>query len=220
MKVYDYSFRELDRKWAGIVSEKACKKIAKKIKKKYLQSPIFGYFYIDKENGLSFRVVGNIERDGRNKLYLDDEFILNNEIDLDYEFISKYDIEILSDKVVNNLDGANILENKLDINYKNVNDFLETRKMEELDPFRNEQFPDDIQVLLNNKNDDPDELLWARIEGIMDVKPDVLICRLLTASYYNKDYELDAMIGVKFFKEEEQLRIVGTLKRREKNKEG
>lgn len=86
----------------------------------------------------------------------------------------------------------------------------------DLDPFRNEQFPDDIQVLLVNKGDSPDELLWVRIEGIMDVKPDVLICKLLSASYYNEEYVEEGMVGVKYFKEDENIKIVGMLKKREK----
>lgn len=216
MKVCEFSFRELDRKWIGIESKKFCKKLAKKIKMKKLLCPIFGYFYIDKENGLSLRVLGNIERDGRNKLYLDDSFIFENELVVDYDFISKFEITILDEEVVKNIEGSTVIENKLDIYYKNVNNFLDTRDMEELDPFRNESFPDDIQVLLKNKDDAPDELLWARIEGIMDVKPDVLICKLLSASYYNEDYVEDMMVGVKYFEEEEILKIVGMLKRREK----
>lgn len=216
MKVCDFSFRELDRKWVGIENKKFCKKIAKKIKMKKLKCPIFGCFYIDKEYGLSLRVVGNIEKDGRNKLYLNEDLLIDNELVVDYEFISKFDIELLDEDVVDVLDGSNVLKNKLDEHYKNINNFLDTRKREELDPFRNEQFPDDVQVLLINKGDDPDELLWVRIEGIMDVKPDVLICKLLSASYYNEDYVEGMMVGVKYFEEDESLRIVGMLKRREK----
>ncbi len=217
MKVCDFSFRELDRKWVGFENRKACKKIAKKIKMKKLQCPIFGYFYIDTDNGLSLRIVGNIERDGRNKLYLDEALILDKELVLNYEFVEKMDVQILKDDVVENLDGANVLENKIESYYKNINNFLDTRNMQELDPFRNEESPDDVQVLLINKDDTPNELLWVRIEGIMDVKPDVLICKLLTGSYYNEEYVEDAMVGVKYFQEEEQLKIVGMLKRRSKN---
>ena len=216
MKVSDLSFRDLDRKWVAFENKKACRKIAKKIKAKKLQAPIFGYFYIDKENGLSLRVVGNIERDGRNKLYLDEDYILNKEAIVDYDFVMDKDVKILSDKVVANLDGASLLESKIDVNYKDINNFLETRNKEELDAFRNEQFPDDVQVLLVNEDDVPDELLWARIEGIMDIKPDVLICRLLTSAYHNEEYQEDVMVGVKYFEEDEQLRIVGLLKRRAK----
>lgn len=216
MRVCDYSFRDLDRKWIGIENKKFCKKIAKKIKMRKLLCPIFGYFYIDKEYGLSLRIVGNIEKDGRNKLYLDEELLFDNDLVLEYDFISKFEVELLDEEVVKVIEGSYVLENKLDFHYKNVNNFLDARNLVDLDPFRNEQFPDDIQVLLVNKGDDPDELLWARIEGIMDVKPDVLICKLLGASYYNEEYVEDVMVGVKYFKDEETLRIVGLLKRREK----
>jgi len=216
VKVCDYSFRELDRKWVGIENKKYCKKIAKKMKIKGLIAPIFGYFYIDKEYGLSLRIVGNIEKDGRNKLYLDEVLLFDNDLVIDYEFVSKFDIEILDDEVVSMIEGSSVLENKLDINYKNINNFLNTRDWIDIDPFRNDVFPDDVQVLLINKGDNPDELLWARIEGIMDVKPDVLICRLLSESYYNEEYLEDVMVGVKYFKDEESLKIVGLLKKREK----
>ena len=216
MRVCDVSFRDLDRKWIGIENKKFCKKIAKKIKMKALKCPIFGYFYIDKEMGMSLRIIGNIEKDGRNKLYLDEEMIIDNDLVVDYDFVSKFEVEVIDDEVARVIEGSNILENKLKEHYKNINNFLDTRERVELDPFRNEQFPDDIQVLLVNKGDDPDELLWARIEGIMDVKPDVLICKLLSDSYYNEDYVEETMIGVKYFEDEESLKIVGLLKRREK----
>lgn len=216
MKVCEFSFRDLDKKWIGIESKKYCKKIAKKIKMRKLLCPIFGYFYIDKENGLSLRVLGNIERDGRNKLYLDNDFILENELIVDYDFVKNMDVEILDDEVVKNIEGSIILENKLDIHYKNINNFLDTRNIEELDQFRNEAFVDDVQVLLKNKGDAPDELLWARIEGIMDVKPDVLICKLLSSSYYNEEYVEDVMVGIKYFSDDDTLRVVGMLKKREK----
>ena len=216
MKVCDFSFRDLDRKWIGIENKKFCKKLAKKIKMRKLLCPIFGYFYIDKENGMSLRVLGNIERDGRNKLYLDEDLLLDEELVVDYEFVSKFEIEIINNDVIDSVEGVSVLENKLGIHYKNINNFLDTRNMEELDPFRNDAFPDDIQVVLRNKGENPDELLWARIEGIMDVKPDVLICKLLGGSYYDEEYCEDAMVGVKYFKDDESLKIVGMLKRREK----
>ena len=216
MRVSDYSFRELDKRWVGIEGKKYCKKIGKKLRIKNLARPVFGYFYIDKEFGLSLRIVGNIEKDGRNKLYFDEEFLFDSDLVLDYDFVSKFEIELLNEEVVEVIEGSYVLENKLDIHYKNVNNFLDTRNLEELDPFRSTQFPDDVQVLLVNKGENPDELLWARIEGIMDVKPDVLICKLLGASYYNEDYVEDAMVGVKYFKDEESLKIVGMLRRREK----
>ena len=216
MRVSDYSFRELDKRWVGIENKKFCKKIGKKLRLKNLVRPVFGCFYIDKEYGLSLRIVGNIERDGRNKLYLDEELLFDNDLVLDYDFVSKFEIELLEEEIVKVIEGSYVLENKLDIHYKNVNNFLETRNWMDLDSFRNEQFPDDIQVLLINKGDNPDELLWARIEGIMDVKPDVLICKLLGASYYNSEYVEDVMVGVKYFKDDDNLKIVGLLKRREK----
>ena len=216
MKVCEFSFRELDRKWIGIENKKFCKKIAKKIKMRKLVCPIFGYFYIDKENGLLLRVLGNIEKDGRNKLYLDNDLIFDEEKVVDYEFVSKFEIELLDEDVVKCIEGSTVIENKLDVHYKNINNFLDTRNMEELDSFRNDAFVDDVQVLLKNKGEDPDELLWARIEGIMDVKPDVLICKLLSGSYYNEEYSEDVMVGVKFFNDDESLKIVGLLKRREK----
>ena len=216
MKVCEFSFRELDRKWVGIENKKFCKKIAKKIKMRKLICPIFGYFYIDKECGLLLRVLGNIEKDGRNKLYLDNELIFDEEKVVDYEFVSKFEVELLDDEVVKCIEGSTVIENKLDVHYKNINNFLDTRNMEELDLFRNDVFVDDVQVLLRNKGEDPDELLWARIEGIMDVKPDVLICKLLSSSYYNEEYSEDVMVGIKYFAEDESLKIVGLLKRREK----
>jgi len=216
MKVCEYSFRDLDREWVGIDDKKICKKIGRKIKMRKLQIPIFGYFYIDKEDGLSLRIVGNIEKDGRNKLYLDENMILNKELVLNYPFLEKVNVTILNDDVVKNMDGANLLENKIDSNYKDINNFLMTRDNRDIDKFRNDVHPDDVQVLLINHKDVSDELLWARIEGIMDTRKDVFICKLITPSYYNSDYQSGTMIGVKYFVDEDRLKVVGLLKKREK----
>ena len=123
MKVCEFSFRELDRKWVGIENKKFCKKIAKKIKMRKLVCPIFGYFYIDKECGLLLRVLGNIEKDGRNKLYLDNELIFDEEKVVDYEFVSKFEVELLDDEVVKCIEGSTVIENKLDVHYKNINNY-------------------------------------------------------------------------------------------------
>ena len=50
----------------------------------------------------------------------------------------------------------------------------------------------------------------------MDVKPDVLICKLISCSYYDEEYVEDVMVGVKYFKDDDSLKIVELLKRREK----
>ena len=110
MKGCEFSFRELDRKWIGIENKKFCKKIAKKIKMRKLVCPIFGYFYIDKENGLLLRVLGNIEKDGRNKLYLDNDLIFDEEKVVDYEFVSKFEIELLDEDVVKCIEGSTVIE--------------------------------------------------------------------------------------------------------------
>ena len=75
MKITEAKIHEIDRKWVGIENKKTIKKIGKKFKYKGFISPLFGYIYVDKEYGLSLRIVGNIERDGKNKLYINEDFL-------------------------------------------------------------------------------------------------------------------------------------------------
>ncbi len=218
MLVGNCTFRELDQRWVAIENKRMVKKLAKKLKHKEWIPPLFGYFYIDREEGLSLRVMGNVEKDGYNKLYLSDYF-RENEIVVSVEVIEKFNVEFIDSDVVNKINGTKEIEEDLAFNYESELNLLKTREIEEIDPFRNETFPDDVQVLLESNDDDPDELLWARIEGIM--KKDVLICHLLTESYYNEQYKEDTMVGVRYFEEskdeEECLKIVGLIKRKEKS---
>ena len=41
------------------------------------------------------------------------------------DFISKFEVELLDEEVVKVIEGSYVLENKLDIHYKNVNNFLD-----------------------------------------------------------------------------------------------
>ena len=46
MRVSDYSFRELDKRWVGIEGKKYCKKIGKKLRIKNLARPVLLWIFL------------------------------------------------------------------------------------------------------------------------------------------------------------------------------
>lgn len=218
MKINGVLFRDFDRRWVGIENKKNCKKIAKKLKRKKLISPIFGYFFIDKDNGISLKIVGNFEKDNKNKIYINEDY-LEDELVIDYEFMQKInlDVELIDEEIIKHIEGANIISNKIDSEYRNINNFLETRNFKYLDKFRDERYPDDVETILENKEQEIDEYLYVTIEGIMDKRPDLLIARLNDSSEYNKDYIEGDYVAVKYYEDEDKLKIYGHLKRREED---
>lgn len=220
MKITEAKIHEIDRKWVGIENKKTIKKIGKKFKYKGFISPLFGYIYVDKEYGLSLRIVGNIERDGKNKLYINEDF-LNDELDMSYELMTKLDLDItiLSEDVVNHIEGSKIVENKLEDNYKNINNFLSTRELEYLDPFRDKKYPDDIEIIYTDKETEETENLWVTIEGIHDRYPELLICRLDDNSNLKPNLVEGDYVAVKYDEETDTCIFVSELKRREKEPE-
>ncbi|MBR4261743.1 MAG: hypothetical protein IKQ35_00070 [Bacilli bacterium] len=216
MKVNGELFRDFDRRWVGIENRKSCKKIAKKLKRKELISPIFGYLFIDKEEGISLRIVGNFERDYKYRIFINEDF-LEDDLIIDYEFMKKIklDVEIIDEEIIKNVEGTNIISNKIDSEYKNINNFLSTREFVYLDKFRDERYPDDIEAVLENKEQEVDEYLYVTIEGIMDKRPDLLIAKLDDSSEYNEDYKEGDYVAIKYYEDEDLVKIYGHLKRRE-----
>ena len=216
MRIRGELFRDFDRRWVGIENKKICKKIAKKLKRKHLISPIFGYIFIDKENGISLRIVGNFERDYKYRIFIDEDY-LEDDLVIDYDFMQKIklDVEIIDENVIENVEGTNIISNKIDSEYKNINNFLSTRDYKYLDKFRDERYPDDIEAVLENKEQEVDEYLYVTIEGIMDKRPDLLIAKLDDSSEYNENYKEGDYVAVKYYEDEDIVKIYGQLKRRE-----
>ena len=126
-------------------------------------------------------------------------------------------VELIDEEIIKHIEGANIISNKIDSEYRNINNFLETRNFKYLDKFRDERYPDDVETILENKEQEIDEYLYVTIEGIMDKRPDLLIARLNDSSEYNKDYIEGDYVAVKYYEDEDKLKIYGHLKRREED---
>lgn len=215
MLVSNFSFRELDKKWVLITKKKWIKKLVRKLKIKKTLDPIIAYFYIDKEDGFCLKVIGNIFRDDKDNLSLEEDYIYEDK-KLNYSDLQKLEIQILDNMITNYIKGIKAVESSSGIILNDKFKLKETRVMTNIDEFRNNAFPDDVEVSLKDK-DDNEEFLWAKIEGVM--REDLLICRLLTASETDKDYELDTLVGVKYRKEndEAKLEIKGLLKPKDRN---
>lgn len=212
--IKNLGFRELENKWVFFDDKKSLKKLIKMTKLKNIEGPLIGYFYIDQDSGLTLKILGPVLKDYKDNLYLD-EFYLKENIILNYGDILNLKLKFLEEAITDNINGLRQIEISLkttDDKYK----LQEARIMTDIDEFRNEAYPDDVQVVLNinSKKDDEVEILWAKIIGI---EPnDVFICVLLTSSINSKEYLKDSLVGVKYDKEAHLLKIVGFLKEKKK----
>lgn len=215
MKVASYSFRDLDKKWVLIENKKQIKKLVKNLKLEKTNDPLIGYFYIDQNEGFCLKVLGNIFKDEKDNLSLDDDYIYEDKI-INYAKILNYVITILDNNITNYIKGIKAVEGSTGLIVDDKLKLRETRVITNIDSFRNNAYPDDVQVLLYSKDGD-EEFLWANIEGIM--KDEVFICKLLTSSENSKEHSEGTLVGVKFKKsekedEEDSLEVVGFLKRK------
>lgn len=210
MLVTNLSFRDLDKKWVLIENKKQIKKLVKKLKIAKTKDPLIAYFFVDQEDGFCMKVIGNVFKDEKDNLFLEDDYIYEDK-HINYAEILKYELTILDNKITNYIKGIKSVEGSTGFIIDDKLKLKETRVMTNIDPFRNDAYPDDIEVLLKVKEDE--EYLWARIEGVM--REDVLICRLLTGSELSPEKHAEGeLIGVQYKKDEENetLEIVGLLK--------
>lgn len=214
MLVSNYNFRELDRKWVLITRKRYIKKIVRKLKIKKTLDPIIAYFYIDAEDGFCLKVIGNIYKDDKDNLSLEEDYIYDDK-KLNYSDILKYKVKFLDNMITNYIKGIKAVESSSGIILDDKFKLKETRVMTNIDEFRNNAYPDDVEISHKDKEGN-EEFLWAKIEGVM--QGDLLMCRLLTSSETDKNYELDTLVGVKYKKgkDESKLEIKGLLKAKDR----
>ncbi len=220
MLVTNFGFRDLDKKWVLIENKKQIKKLVKKLKIAKTKDPLIAYFFVDQEDGFCMKVIGNVFRDEKNNLFLEDDYIYENK-HINYSEILKFDVSILDNKITNYIKGVKSVEGSSGLIPGDQLKLRETRVMTNIDQFRNDAYPDDVEIILPSK-DGEIELLWAHIEGVM--RDDVLICKLLQGSEISPETHPEGtMVGVKFVRElvidendeeveEDCLKVIGILK--------
>ena len=211
MKLYDCSFRELEKKWVVVNKWKDIKRIGKKYRLELVDALVLIYLYIDHEKGLCGYLVGNLYHDSKELLQMDTTY-LEHMIVLEDDILSKIKFQIIDDSLLNHLKEKDIIEQKIDIAYYNDENILNARGEEQLDEWRNESNPDDIELLLIT--DKKEEFIWGRLELF---SKDRLICRLLDSSKTNEHYKKNDTVLASIVKDKKTFDIIIQYKVEKKN---
>ena len=204
MKGEELEFRDVYLKWGVIERQKHLKKLCKELKIDYKDALLFGFFYVNKEGSLKFKIAGFIKKE-KDELFFDEKIITQN-ISIrieDYQFL-KFDV--INDKLEEYVNYADTV--KLSCTYKKEDkmNLLKTREIKELDKYRDNLNPDNILVNLITNNILED--IWLKLEGIYQ---NDFICKLLENSNNSKKYTKDSLVAV-VFDEENNLIIKKLLK--------
>lgn len=204
MKGEDLEFRDVYLKWGVIERQKHLKKLCKELKIEYKDALLFGFFYVNKECSLKFKIAGFIKKE-KEELFFDDKIISQN-ISLkieDYQFLK---FNVIDDKLEEYVNYGETI--KLACTYKKEDkmNLLKTREMIELDKYRDDLNPDNILVNLVTNNVVED--IWLKLEGIYQGD---FICKLLENSNNSSQYIKNSLVAV-VFDEENNLVIKKLLK--------
>ena len=204
MKGEDLEFRDVYLKWGVIERQKHLKKLCKELKIEYKDALLFGFFYVNKEGSLKFKIAGFIKKE-KEELFFDDKIISQN-ISLkieDYQFLK---FNVIDDKLEEYVNYGETI--KLACTYKKEDkmNLLKTREMIELDKYRDDLNPDNI--LVNLVTNDVVEDIWLKLEGIYQGD---FICKLLENSNNSSQYIKNSLVAV-VFDEENNLVIKKLLK--------
>ena len=197
------SFREFDRKLITVTSNS---KIFDNYGIKELKNKFIGYFYIDPEDGVCVRIIGNEDnKELIKKLITEENVVINCESFENLEFtLYENNIELYD------------LEKQMD-EYYDDKELLELRNIKELDNLRGIYYPDDILLTLEFEDGD-NEYIWGKLDGyIADV--DKYIVYLLESSKYDFEIIGNEYAVCKYLKIEnkEELIIQGILERVEED---
>ena len=202
MQLNKMNFRDFDRKWIVFDREKEIRKIYKKKKQKYKEGILLVYSFISHEDGIQFRILGNIIEEN-NLLYLEEE-IRNKNLTFSYEYAQKYHVTSIDDSIIQKIIGTSEIEKEYD-SYYQKNSIIEARKITEIDSFRHEEYVDDVELLHEWAKEK--EYLWARIEDCSK-KNLLFVCTLLETSKKNKNYKEGTLVLAKLEQRKKEIVFV------------
>lgn len=164
MQIKDLKFRDIDKHYFFVENLKQVKKIYKKIRVKCDIHPILVSGYIEHDNGIQFRILGNIiiEHDSTK---IEEQFIKNN-YSVPYDFFEEMEVKPVPLQTVFKIMGISSIEGELEKFYTNES-LIQSRNNELLDPYRDLRLIDDVQFLLLNR-EEQQENVWARIEEVQE----------------------------------------------------
>lgn len=202
MRLFDFEFRELDRKWIIINRWKDIKRIGKTLKLELEDALVLAYLYIDHEKGICAYFLGNMFHDKERLLQIDNSY-LEHMIILEDDILSKIKFEIIDEKLLNHLKEKKMIEQKINLAYYQNENLLKTREIDIIDEWRHPTSPDDLELTLNT--DKKTELLFGKIELF---SKDRFICRLLTDSKNNPKYHQGKTVLAKIITNKKDIDIV------------
>lgn len=194
MKVQDLKFRDFDRQFFFVENLKDVKRIYRKLHIKGDINSIIVFSFIHHNNGIQFRILGNIViEDGTTKL--EDEFI-KKEYLLPYDFMEDVEIKPVPEKNVVTIKGSQAIKISIAELYSNKK-LLQSREDTKLDLYRDIRLVDDVQFLLLSR-EDKQENVWARIEAEED--NGILRCILLDKTKKSFGLKPNDNIYIKYVK--------------------
>lgn len=192
MLIKDLTFREIDKHYFFVENLKFVKKIYKKLHIKNTIHSILVYGYIDHENGIQFRILGNVIAE--NKITkLEEEFIKNN-YTIPYDFFEEFEVKQVPVETAFKILGVSTVEDEIDKLYTN-DALLKSRDNTQLDPYRDIRLIDDVQFLLLNREEKQEDV-WARIEAMEDNQ--LLRCTLLDKTKKSFQLKSNDKIYIKY----------------------
>lgn len=197
------SFRDFNRK---LVEVKSNSEEFDNFGIEELTNPFIGYLFIDKEDGVCVRIIGN-----KDNKELIKRLITEDNIAINCDYFDNLEFKLLEEEI-----ETFDLEKQMD-EYYDDKELLELRNIKELDNLRGIYYPDDILLTLEFEDGD-NEYIWGKLDGyIADV--DKYIVYLLESSKYDFEIIGNEYAVCKYLKIEnkEELIIQGILERVEED---
>lgn len=193
------SFREFDRKLITITSKN---KVFDNYGISNLENPFIGYFYIDREEGVSIRIIGNADNKGLIK-----ELITENNVVINCEQFDNLEFSLFEEKI-----DTYDLEKQMD-EYYDDQELLDLRNIKEIDNLRGLYYPDDV-LLTIEFDEGEDEYIWGKVDGYI-AEVDKYIVYLLESSKFDFEINSGEYAVCKYIKQykKEELIIQGILEK-------
>lgn len=197
MKIKELDINGLDRKWFLIENYRELKRLNKLFKFKKSRFPVVGYSYIDHDEGISMRILGNIKYE--NKSLVLDKKEIDDRLDIiRYSEMEKLNVREIEPDILRKIKYIDDVEEEMDKYYEN-NTVLSLRKEHILDECRDPLNPDDVQFLIVSKLYPNGEIIWGKLE---DKDEDKYIAKIIVEP--NQDYGIkeNDMVELKYVERE------------------
>ena len=197
------SFRDFNRK---LVEVKSNSEEFDNFGIEELTNPFIGYLFIDKEDGVCVRIIGNKDnKELIKRLVTEDNIAINS------DYFDNIEFKLLEEEI-----ETFDLEKQMDEYYKDK-ELLELRNITEIDNLRGIYYPDDVLLTLEFEDNEV-EYLWGRLDGYI-AEIDKYVVYLLQGSEFDYEINSNEYAVCKYIKTDakEELIIQGILEKAEED---